>query len=85
MKKGAAVFKDVRIAADVGGQYVLRAASGSRKVCWWKWPVILLPCLLLAQQSPLPDSPGGFNFYGHAWRWAQQSTTFGMFVQIERY
>lgn len=36
VKKGTAVFKDVRIAADVGGQYVLRAASGSRKVCWWK-------------------------------------------------
>ena len=36
VKKGAAVFKDVRIAADMGGQYILRAASGSRKVCWWK-------------------------------------------------
>ena len=32
LQKGAAVFKDVRITAEEAGDYVLRIASGSRKV-----------------------------------------------------
>ena len=32
LQKGTAVFKDVRITAEEAGEYVLRVASGSRKV-----------------------------------------------------
>lgn len=32
LQKGTAVFKDVKITAEEAGEYVLRVASGSRKV-----------------------------------------------------
>ena len=32
LQKGTAVFKDVKITAEEAGEYVLRIASGSRKV-----------------------------------------------------
>lgn len=32
LQKGSAVFKDVKITAEEAGEYVLRVASGSRKV-----------------------------------------------------
>ena len=32
LQKGTAVFKDVKVTAEEAGEYVLRIASGSRKV-----------------------------------------------------
>ena len=32
LQKGAAFFKDVKVTAEAAGEYVLRVASGSRKV-----------------------------------------------------
>lgn len=32
LQKGVAVFKDIKITAESAGQYILRVASGSRKV-----------------------------------------------------
>ena len=32
LQKGTAIFKDVKLSADEAGEYLLRIASGSRKV-----------------------------------------------------
>ena len=42
LQKGSAVFKDVKITAEEAGEYVLRVASGSRKV----WDVSACSALL---------------------------------------
>jgi len=39
LQKGAAVFKDVKITAEDAGEYVLRIASGSRKVICCEWRI----------------------------------------------
>ncbi len=39
LQKGAAAFKDVKVTAEEAGEYVLRIASGNRKVTvqLWQW------------------------------------------------
>ena len=58
LQKGTAVFKDVKITAEEAGEYVLRVASGSRKVrsVGWCMRCFAYFSYLLGYMVPTHDS-----------------------------